>query len=337
MENTLDDNRVVHTIPFTNALSKETVQEHEEKKQNFSVLCNWKIINNKQLHDTIITAPLQNGVDKETIYYEEVANVHTSIALQRPTADEGSCLLEIKMTNSQKIKRIGVVSEGHILEIFKEHYEKTIYPDFIDEDNENSAYFGDVCFDPPTTEASIRFPRIKDTLWIYGIKLFLTDPVKVEPSAFDYDKIQFLIGNADSLMDGKEIMLRKIISRNTEKLMNPSNFISFLEDFETSYSSKCKSKIEKVDNQEERSNCENNCKKSSLETCHNGIRNEQKRVNMNDNYASDMDIRNYIESKFDDMEVRFRTRIDQMEATINQRLDNFYSLLCTLKTFQKDN
>nr|XP_012222818.1 PREDICTED: uncharacterized protein LOC105672456 isoform X2 [Linepithema humile] len=154
MESTLDDNRVVHTIPFTNAVPKEIVQKHEEKNQNFLVSCNWKVINNKQLHNAVITELSQN-VNKppETIYYEEVANVHTSIALQRPTPDEGPCLFEIKMTNCQKISRIGVVSEGHILEIFKEHYENTIYPDFIDEDNENSAYFGDVCFDPPTNEA----------------------------------------------------------------------------------------------------------------------------------------------------------------------------------------
>lgn len=65
MESTLDDNRVVHTIPFTNELSKET-QEHKENKQNFTVSCNWKVINNKQLHNAIITAPLQN-VDKAPV------------------------------------------------------------------------------------------------------------------------------------------------------------------------------------------------------------------------------------------------------------------------------
>lgn len=169
----------------------------------------------------------------------------------------------------------------------------------------------------------------------------MTEPIKVESSAFDYDKIQFLIGNTDSLMDKKEMMLRKLMSRNSDKRMNEdhSNFIHFLEVLGTSYSSKCKNEIEeKMDNQEEHSNCENNYEKTSSLECHNGIRNEQRCVNMNDNCASNIDIRNYIESKLDDMEVRFRTRIDQMEAAINQRLDNFYSLLsCTLKSSQKDN
>lgn len=62
MESTLDDNRAVHNISFTTALPEETVQEHEEKNQYFSVLCNWKIINNKQLHNAIIIAP--QNVDK---------------------------------------------------------------------------------------------------------------------------------------------------------------------------------------------------------------------------------------------------------------------------------
>lgn len=163
----------------------------------------------------------------------------------------------------------------------------------------------------------------------------MTDPIK-ESNAFDYDKIQFLIGNTDNLME-KEILLKKMISRNRDKNEDYSNLMRFLEKLEISHSSKCKNESEKVNNQEKHSNCENGYEKTGSLKCHNGIRNEQRCVNMNDSYASNIDIRNYIESKLDDMEVRLRTRIDQMEATINQRLDNFYSLLCTFKTFQKDN
>lgn len=87
---------------------------------------------------------------------EDVAFLDTCIALQSSNFEP--CMLDIKITNCQKIARIAIVSEGSVLEIFKQYgeYETTILAEFIDEYEENVVFLGDTMIQPPTTEASIK-------------------------------------------------------------------------------------------------------------------------------------------------------------------------------------
>lgn len=87
---------------------------------------------------------------------EDVAFLDTCIALQSSNFEP--CILDIKVTNCQKVARIAIVSEGNVLEIFKQYgeYETTILAEFIDEYEENVVFLGDTMIQPPTTEASIK-------------------------------------------------------------------------------------------------------------------------------------------------------------------------------------
>lgn len=93
------------------------------------------------------------------INYEDVVSFDTCIALQSMDSESTEpCMLDIKVTNYQKIARIAVVSEAIVLEFFKQsgEYETTIFADFIDEFEDNSVYFAETAIQPPTTEASIK-------------------------------------------------------------------------------------------------------------------------------------------------------------------------------------
>lgn len=96
------------------------------------------------------------------IDYEDVVSVDTCIALQPIGSGTDSniepCMLNIKMSNCQRIARIAVVSEGNVLEIFKQfgEYETTILAEFIDEYEENIVFLGETMINPPTTEVSIK-------------------------------------------------------------------------------------------------------------------------------------------------------------------------------------
>jgi len=83
--------------------------------------------------------------------------VDTCIAL-RPMDSAEPCMLNIEVSNCQKIARIAVVSEGNVLEIFKQfgEYETTILAEFIDEYEENIVFFGETTIHPPTTEVNIK-------------------------------------------------------------------------------------------------------------------------------------------------------------------------------------
>lgn len=92
---------------------------------------------------------------------EDVASVDTCIALQPMKSSLDSniepCLLNIEVPNYQ-IGRIAIVSEGNVLEIFKQfgEYETTILAEFIDEYEENVVFLGETMIHPPTTVVSIK-------------------------------------------------------------------------------------------------------------------------------------------------------------------------------------
>jgi len=108
--------------------------------------------------------------------YEDVASMDTCISLQPANSisdarsnmnsctnpdidsDKEPCMLDIKMTNYQKIARVAIVSEGSVLEIFKQsgEYETTIFADFIDEYEGTTVFIGETMIQPPTTEVSIK-------------------------------------------------------------------------------------------------------------------------------------------------------------------------------------
>lgn len=92
---------------------------------------------------------------------EDVASANTCIALQPVDSSDSNtepCMLNIKVSNHQRISRIAVVSEGNVLEIFKQfgEYETTILAEFIDEYEGNIVFLGETSIHPPTTEVSIK-------------------------------------------------------------------------------------------------------------------------------------------------------------------------------------
>ncbi|XP_020289853.1 uncharacterized protein LOC109857690 isoform X2 [Pseudomyrmex gracilis] len=313
-----------------NTSKSHTLLSPEFCKNSLLISCNWQIVNNKQFCDAVTTVPLQDA--PASINYEDVVSIETCIALQpvSPTINSCTepCMLEIKMTNCQKIARVAVVSEGEVLEIFKQfgEYETTVFAEFIDECLENTVFFGDTTMQPPTAE----FTRIKSKgpMWIYGIRLFLTDSVKeAKPSAFNYEIIQtFLSNNNDKPSKGAEMAKKVFNYYNKQEITNQECFkLEDLETFATNYL-KCKNRIGKTDNEKENRNRAEDSEKSNSLECENETArrdgNEKERPNCGENSKNlDTDIRIYIDNKFHDMEMRLMRRIDEIESNTNQKLN----------------
>ncbi|XP_032675337.1 uncharacterized protein LOC116846069 [Odontomachus brunneus] len=271
------------------------------------ISCNWRITNDKQFYHAISTAPMLHAPKR--INCEDIVSLDTCIALQSTDSESTEpCMIDIKVTNYQKIARVAVVSEANVLEFFKQsgEYETTIFADFIDEFEDNSVYLAETAIQPPTTEASIKFTRTKNkgtTMWIYGIRLILTDAVKEkETDVFNYDVIQTFLSNVNGKPHRGADMARKVLECfNAQEIINNEEFCQ--KNLETlaldslANSLKCKNGILKSDNEKENSN------------------------SMDDSKHLDTDVRTYIDNKFYDMERRLMKRIDEMEANTNQRLD----------------
>ncbi|XP_012522149.1 uncharacterized protein LOC105828388 [Monomorium pharaonis] len=264
-------------------------------QDNLSISCNWQISNNKQLIDAITTESIQYASAR--INCEDVASADTCIALQPVDSNMEPCMLNIEVSNCQRISRIAVVSESNVLEIFKQlgEYETTILAEFIDEYEGNIVFLGETTIQPPTTEVSIKFIRTKNKgplMWVYGIRLFLTDSIKeAKPSAFNYDVIQTYLSNiSNGKMNWKSEMAKKVfglddkqeIMRNyKEKLSetvsrydkhineirsnNEKDSPNCGDDYEQANATECNNEVVRKNSKTEYSNCGENCKRSDVD------------------------------------------------------------------------
>lgn len=140
-------------------------------------------------------------------------------------------------------------------------------------------------------------------MWIYGIRLILTDAAKEKKTdLFNYDVIQTFLSNVNGKPHRGADMAKKVLECfNAQEITSNEEFCQ--KNLETlaldslANSLKCKNGILKRDNEKENSN------------------------SMDDSKKLDIDVRTYIDNKFYDMERRLMKRIDEMETNTNQKLD----------------
>ena len=255
-------------------------------KDFLQISCNWQISNNKQFHDAFTVAPFCEEPIK--INCDDIVSLNTCISLQPIQSDNEPCMLDIKLINNQRISRIAVVSEAYVLEFFKQfgEYEKTIFAELIDDFEENFIYFAQATINPYSTEASIKFTKTKSknsVLWIYGIKLYLTEPIN-EPESFSTE-----IFNPE--------IIKNFLTKFT--LNNEGNNIT----------DAVQSSTKSISDSSTNNNIEQSNEKEIVQS-------------ITENTISNItDITTYIDQKFCDMENRIMKRIEEMEQRTNQKLD----------------
>lgn len=148
-------------------------------------------------------------------------------------------------------------------------------------------------------------------MWIYGIRLVLTDPVKErETDVFNYDVIQTFLSNVDGKTRRGADMAKKVLECfNAQEITSNEQFcqknLEILTLDSLANSLECKNGVIRRDNEKEGAKC------------------------TNDSNHMDVDVRRYIDDKFRDMERRLMKRIDEMEANTNQKLDGILRKLET--------
>ncbi|KAK2584299.1 hypothetical protein KPH14_006695 [Odynerus spinipes] len=281
-------------------------EENKTAKNFMQVSCNWTIDNNKHYVDAITTMPL--SVVPERISLDDIISLDTCICLHSMEQEIEPCKLDIKTTNSQKISRIVILSEAYILEFFKQYgeYAGTVFAELVDKFDGNFVHLAEVTLDPPTTEASIKFTKTKNTqpiLWIYGIKLILTEPVKEnESEMLDYTVTNFLI-NLNGSTRKQANIAKKMLESFTSQGSNTTNDNDMsLKNLMTVFSNASevrnnhKNIIEDI--KKDDAICKEDCKDIEV-----------------------TDIKAYINNKFHDMEERTMHRLDEIEQKMNRKLD----------------
>lgn len=239
---------------------------------------------------------------------DDIISLDTCISLHSMDKEIKPCKLDIKVTNCQKISRIIVLSEAYVLEFFKQYgeYATTVFAELVDNFEGNSVYLAEVTLDPPTVEASINFTKTKNALpfvWIYGIKLILTEPLKEnESEMLDYTITNFLV-NLNSSKQQKANLAKKMLETITNRGENNTNNDDMsLKNLMTIFSNAQEAKNNHKNTNEDINTddiiCKDDCKNVEI-----------------------TDIKAYINNKFHDMEERTMHRLDEIEQKINKKLD----------------
>ncbi|XP_047366158.1 uncharacterized protein LOC124955583 isoform X1 [Vespa velutina] len=272
-------------------------------KDFIQVSSNWMIDGKKCYVDTITTIPL--SLAPESIDLDDIISLDTCIYLRSTEQVKEPCTLDIKLTNNQKISRIIILSEAYVLEFFKQYgeYATTVFAEQIDEFIGSTIYLAEMSLEHPSTEASIKFTKIKNAepmLWIFGIKLILTESVKENKSEIlDYTITNFL-NNLNGSTQQKEI-LANIMLESFKQEKNPVNDeIIPLKNLIISNTLQIQNNNKNVTEETKKVdlNCKDDCKNVEI-----------------------TNIETYINNKFHEMEKRTMHRLNEIEQNINQKLD----------------
>ncbi|XP_048508595.1 uncharacterized protein LOC105691938 [Athalia rosae] len=298
-----------------NEPNSDSGEYDDVKNEDIEIVTNWKIVNDRLLHNTISTSDIDTSPKRANL--EDVVSLETCIRLEGETNEKKEpCTIDIKLKNGQKIARIAIVSEASLIEFYKQfgEYVSTSHPEFIDEFENSAVYFADISFIPPTPEVGIKFARLKSpgsAMWLYGIRLCLAQPTPINKrEPFDYHAIGEMLQSRTRPIEkpsnwAKEIMEKAVPSGDCEKPVLDSflqNFVSMNID-----STKQKHLSTRRDHEKTRSDdCDNIGDSKDLHRS---------------------DFKNYIDNRLTDMEKRLTQKIDAISFKTNEKLDNIIRLL----------
>lgn len=137
-------------------------------------------------------------------------------------------------------------------------------------------------------------------MWVYGIRLFLTESTKeAKPSAFDYDIIRtFLSNTSNGKMSPGSEMARKIFGFYDKQEITRNYREKLLETHASgSRYDECINEIERSNNEKEFPNCGDNYEKSNATECKNVKRDSKTELNSRENYKrSDADTKTCVDN-----------------------------------------
>lgn len=205
------------------------------KKDFLETKCNWQILRNKQFIDAITVAPLHEKPDG--IDLEEIVSLDTCIFVEQNNPDEGPCMLDIKITNGKRISFITVVSGAYMIEVFKQsgEYEATVIGSIIDKIDNEAVCVADREIGPASTEVSIKFTKRvnkKGGMWIYGIKLYLTEPIQGADDnnvAFNAEIIKSFFSKCAVFEKNDQKEIKKIKDDTNEAELPNANIASYID------------------------------------------------------------------------------------------------------------
>ncbi|CAD6239005.1 GSCOCG00008599001-RA-CDS [Cotesia congregata] len=289
---------------------------------SFDVSSNWEVVGNtKKLSNSISIGLAADCLDG--ISLEDIADEKTCITIKQKANDSEPCTVEIKLKNrGTKIKRVGIVSEASVLEIFQEfgEYTTTVFTEMIDEFEDSVVTYADVVFERPSSEVSIKFTRIKNNkskMFLYGIRLLLQQSeVSNVTENFDASVMNECLLKLLEKANKVQGKLSCVVDKKHDNISNKY-------DLTTNNNA---NNVLQVD----RDDVESNVKFLTNEQYE---KNEQLKSASIDSTNYHQALETLLDLKISQMEQRLSRKIDLLEARTNEKLDKIIKSLDFLKNF----
>eukprot|EP00088_Acartia_fossae_P020900 TRINITY_DN22415_c0_g1_i1.p1 TRINITY_DN22415_c0_g1~~TRINITY_DN22415_c0_g1_i1.p1 ORF type:complete len:310 (-),score=38.17 TRINITY_DN22415_c0_g1_i1:98-1027(-) len=268
----------------------------------------------------------ENEIIEEDVDFESVDATHC-VQLIQPANSR----IRIQFASRHKnIKHVCVLSENRIFEIFiDDQYHSSIQGDLIDDFDDTKVYTYNIKIDKKSRHISLQIPGVQQTVWIFKIKIFLTEPCDTKRSLGNFD-----LNSVDHLLQDKQL------SKNAEKFKDVFQMFQHSETPMSCQFSKLPASATPFSSSSLMNFDLKN--KPSLESLMADPRMLSMLTASKPNYdppplsladkmpskngdvkrdTLDPEVKEYIDQKFDQLHCDVMARLDQMEAVTNRKLD----------------
>ncbi|KAJ9597616.1 hypothetical protein L9F63_011522 [Diploptera punctata] len=179
------------------------------------ISCTWEIINSKHVSDAVTFSIGSCKTENDSL--ENIVNVDTCIHLINRGNGPTELKLGLGCMKSFNIRKISVVSEARIIELFGkcEEYITTVHADFFDECEDMSVYIAETEIPQPTSECYLKFARLrrKDEMWLYGIHITFdkADPIFMRHPSVNFQNVNRILKDSGHQLTEKAEKCKKFL------------------------------------------------------------------------------------------------------------------------------
>ncbi|PSN42027.1 hypothetical protein C0J52_08239 [Blattella germanica] len=242
---------------YTMSYSKIKIED-----TGLEVLSSWEVANNKIINDTVTFSTDLRRPEKDDL--EHIVSLDTCIHLRKPEVDNVQLKLNLAVTKSLQIKKISVVSEARVVELYGkcEEYVTTVHADFFDECEDMSVYTAEAELPHPTSECCLKGPpsfllsvkkydrgndftsgekfarlQKRDEMWLYGIHLTIekVDPCILPHSSVNFHNVNRILKDSGHQLTEKAEKCKKFLQLYSKSQMKSPDPQILMKMFEAEY------------------------------------------------------------------------------------------------------
>ncbi|XP_024084941.1 uncharacterized protein LOC106673446 [Cimex lectularius] len=189
----------------------------------YNLNCSWEVPDKCQLKDVITFGDADDPLERSR-YEDEIEHTINEEQFLKLSKSDGNenCMLSITLEDPcLKIVKLSIVCEARMVELYGKfgEYVGTEICTLLDS-SLNISFYNVQPNIYPSKEVSIKFLGIKNSVWIYGVKLLLRYEQPTQPSFFDFNNVEEILKCSKIPISDKAERAKRFLQHFTNGLTN---------------------------------------------------------------------------------------------------------------------